>query len=313
MASQSADPQTNGVPASSGASASQTAPNTQATATTSAAGGSQPPAQTQPTQSSSTQQTSQPSQQNAQQQPGQQQQQQQQSTPLAPNASAPRPRDSRMIELLLTSQGVTSYESRVPLLLLDFAYRHTSSILSDAIYLSADPYTSQAGSKASGGGGGGAGSIPGAVGDAAVSANAVKLAIAARLGYQFRGGAGAGGVSKDWLQELARERNKTALPKVAQNEWGLRLPSERFVLSGVSWGLKEAWEEAGMDDDEDEDDEDGGAAAGPGAGGDGAMEGVEATNATADEDIGGDGVEGGTMEDVFGKDVDEDAEMEGTS
>ncbi|KAL2876678.1 Transcription initiation factor TFIID subunit 9 [Colletotrichum sp. CLE4] len=306
MASQSADPQTNGVPASSGASASQTAPNTQATATTSAAGGSQPPSQTQPTQSSSTQQTSQPSQQNAQQQPGQQQQ----STPLAPNASAPRPRDSRMIELLLTSQGVTSYESRVPLLLLDFAYRHTSSILSDAIYLSADPYTSQAGSKASGGGGGGAGSIPGAVGDAAVSANAVKLAIAARLGYQFRGGGGAGGVSKDWLQELARERNKTALPKVAQNEWGLRLPSERFVLSGVSWGLKEAWEEAGMDEDEDEDGEDGTAAAGPGGGGEGAMEGVEAT---ADEDIGGDGVEGGTMEDVFGKDVDEDAEMEGTS
>ncbi|KAK1690297.1 transcription initiation factor IID, 31kD subunit-domain-containing protein [Colletotrichum godetiae] len=306
MASQSADPQTNGVPASSGASASQTAPNTQATATTSAAGGSQPPSQTQPTQSSSTQQTSQPSQQNAQQKPGQQQQ----STPLAPNASAPRPRDSRMIELLLTSQGVTSYESRVPLLLLDFAYRHTSSILSDAIYLSADPYTSQAGSKASGGGGGGAGSIPGAVGDAAVSANAVKLAIAARLGYQFRGGGGAGGVSKDWLQELARERNKTALPKVAQNEWGLRLPSERFVLSGVSWGLKEAWEEAGMDEDEDEDGEDGAAAAGPGGGGEGAMEGVEAT---ADEDIGGDGVEGGTMEDVFGKDVDEDAEMEGTS
>ncbi|OHE93528.1 transcription initiation factor TFIID subunit 9 [Colletotrichum orchidophilum] len=309
MASQSADPQTNGVP--SGASASQTAPNTQATAATSTAG-SQPPSQTQPTQSSSTQQQpSLSSQQNAQQQQQQQgnaAQQQQQSTPLAPNASAPRPRDSRMIELLLTSQGVTSYESRVPLLLLDFAYRHTSSILSDAIYLSADPYTSQAGSKASASGGAGAGSIPGAAGDAAVSANAVKLAIAARLGYQFRGGGGAGGVSKDWLQELARERNKTALPKVAQNEWGLRLPSERFVLSGVSWGLKDVWEEAGIDEDEGEDDEDDA----PG-GGDGAMEGVEATNATADEDIGGDGVEGGTMEDVFGKDVDEDAEMEGTS
>ncbi|WYZ44260.1 hypothetical protein EsH8_VII_000696 [Colletotrichum jinshuiense] len=296
MASQASEPPTNGVPSSSGASASQTITNTQATATTSTTG-SQPPSQTQPTQSSSTQQAS--------QQP-QQQQQQQQSTPLAPNASAPRPRDSRMIELLLTSQGVTSYESRVPLLLLDFAYRHTSSILSDAIYLSADPYTSQAGSKASASGAA-AGALPGTA-DASVSANAVKLAIAARLGYQFRGGGGAGGVSKDWLQELARERNKTALPKVAQNEWGLRLPSERFVLSGVSWGLKDVWEEAGIDEDEDEDDE-----SGPGADGSGAMEGVEATNATADEDIGGDGIEGGTMEDVFGKDVDEDAEMEGTS
>ncbi|KAK1595811.1 transcription initiation factor IID, 31kD subunit-domain-containing protein [Colletotrichum navitas] len=305
MASQTSDPQINGVPSSSaGASTSQTVPNTQVTAAASATG-SQPPSQSQPTQSSSTQQASQQAQlQNSQQQNSSQQQ----STPLNPNASAPRPRDARMIELLLTSQGVTSYESRVPLLLLDFAYRHTSSILSDAIYLSADPYTSQAGSKASASGSG-AGAIPGAGGDAAVSANAVKLAIAARLGYQFRGGGGAGGVSKDWLQELARERNKTALPKVAQNEWGLRLPSERFVLSGVSWGLKDVWEEAGIDEDEDEDSEDGAAA----AGGDSAMEGVEATNATADEDIGGDGVEGGTMEDVFGKDVDEDAEMEGTS
>ncbi|KAK6214825.1 transcription initiation factor TFIID subunit 9 [Colletotrichum tabaci] len=308
MASQTSDPQTNGVPASSaGASASQTVPNTQATAATSTAG-SQPPSQSQPTQSSSTQQPSQQQQQPQQQNNSQQQQQQQQSAPLNPNASAPRPRDARMIELLLTSQGVTSYESRVPLLLLDFAYRHTSSILSDAIYLSADPYTSQAGSKASASGAA-AGSIPGAAGDAAVSANAVKLAIAARLGYQFRGGGGAGGVSKDWLQELARERNKTALPKVAQNEWGLRLPSERFVLSGVSWGLKDVWEEAGIDEEDDDESDDG-------AGvpvGDGAMEGVEATNVTADEDIGGDGVEGGTMEDVFGKDVDEDAEMEGTS
>ncbi|KAK1964025.1 TFIID-31kDa-domain-containing protein [Colletotrichum eremochloae] len=303
MASQTSDPQINGVPSSSaGASASQTVPNTQATAGASTTG-SQPPSQSQPTQSSSTQQASQQSQQqNAQQQNSTQQQ----SASLNPNASAPRPRDARMIELLLTSQGVTSYESRVPLLLLDFAYRHTSSILSDAIYLSADPYISQAGSKASGSGAG-AGAIPGAGGDAAVSANAVKLAIAARLGYQFRGGGGAGGVSKDWLQELARERNKTALPKVAQNEWGLRLPSERFVLSGVSWGLKDVWEEAGID--EDEDSEDGAGAAGA----DSAMEGVEATNATADEDIGGDGVEGGTMEDVFGKDVDEDAEMEGAS
>ncbi|KAF6820801.1 transcription initiation factor TFIID subunit 9 [Colletotrichum sojae] len=300
MASQTSEPQTNGVPSSSGASGSQTVNNTQATSTTATAG-SQPTSQAQSTQS-----TQQQSQQPNNQQPGQNAQQNQQSSsnPLGTNASAPRPRDSRMIELLLTSQGVTSYESRVPLLLLDFAYRHTSSILSDAIYLSADPYTSHAGSKPSASAGATAAAIPGS-GDAAVSANAVKLAITSRLQYQFRGG-GAGGMSKEWLQELARERNKTALPKVAQNEWGLRLPSERFVLSGVSWGLKDVWEEAGIDEDDDEEED--------AAGASGAMEGVESTNAnTADEDIGGDGIEGGTMEDVFGKDVDEDADMGGTS
>ncbi|KAJ0366553.1 hypothetical protein COL154_003785 [Colletotrichum chrysophilum] len=300
MASQSSDPQTNGVPASSGASGSQTVNNTQATAATT---GSQPPSQSQPTQSTTQAQSQQPSNQNAQQQQQQHQQQSSSSNPLGSNASAPRPRDSRMIELLLTSQGVTSYEARVPLLLLDFAYRHTSSILGDAIYLSGDPYVAQAGSKPTDG----AAAAAAGTGDAAVTANAVKLAISARLGYQFRGGGGAGGVSKDWLQELARERNKVQLPKVAQNEWGLRLPSERFVLSGVSWGLKDVWEEAGIEDDEEEEED---------AGAGGAMEGVETTNNqndAADEDIGGDGVEGGTMEDVFGKDVNEDADMGGTS
>lgn len=199
-----------------------------------------------------------------------------------PSTTAPRPRDARLLELLLTSQGVTSYEPRVPLLLLDFAYRHTSSVLSDALHLSGDPYITHAGAKPSAS----SGATASAPGDASVTANAVKLAIAARLSYQFRGGSAGGGISKDYMQDLARERNKTALPKIVPNEWGVRLPSERFVLSGTSWGLKDMWLE---DADDDE-------------GGD-AMEGIEAPDL---EDIGGDGVEGGTMDDVFGEDVDEE-------
>jgi transcription initiation factor TFIID subunit 9B len=244
-------PQTNGVPAAS-ANSSQTVPNTQTTATT------QPSA-------------SQPA------------------IPTTPTAT--RPRDARLIELLLTSQGVTAYEQRVPLLLLDFAYRHTSSILNDALHLSGDPYITQAGSKPSAS----SGATAAAVGDASVSANAVKLAIGARLSYQFRGGSGGGGISKEYMQELARERNKVALPKLVPNEWGVRLPSERFVLSGTSWGLKDMWDEA---DDDDEDDEE---ESGP-QGGD-AMEGIEGPDP---EDVGGDGVEGGTVDDVFGEDVDEE-------
>ena len=247
----SSQPQTNGVPTSS-AGTSQTIPNTQTTMAT-----------TQPASS--------------------------QSAPApAPSTSAPRPRDARLIELLLTSQGVTAYEQRVPLLLLDFAYRHTSSVLSDALHLSGDPYITQAGSKPSAS----AGATATAAGDAAVTANAVKLAIAARLSYQFRGGSGGGGIGKDYMQELARERNKVALPKIVPNEWGVRLPSERFVLSGTSWGLKDMWEEA---EEEEEDGAD-------------AMEGIEGPDL---EDVGGDGVEGGTMEDVFGDDVDQEMAEEG--
>ncbi|KAF4972630.1 hypothetical protein FZEAL_9555 [Fusarium zealandicum] len=250
----SSQPQTNGVPASS-AGTSQTVPNTQTTAAS------------QPTTSS------------------------QNAPASAPTTSAPRPRDSRLIELLLTSQGVTAYEQRVPLLLLDFAYRHTSSVLNDALHLSGDPYVTHAGSKPSAN----AGTIAAPAGDAAVTANAVKLAIAARLSYQFRGGSGGGGgISKDYMQELARERNKVALPKIVPSEWGVRLPSERFVLSGTSWGLKDIWDE----EDEEEEEEQGGDA----------MEGIEGPDP---EDVGGDGVEGGTVEDMFGEDVDEDMAEEG--
>lgn len=201
------------------------------------------------------------------------------------SAAAPRPRDARLIELLLTSQGVTAYEQRVPLLLLDFAYRHTSAVLNDAIHLAADPYVTHAGSKPSAS----SGAVAAAAGDAAVTANAVRLAIAARLGFQFRGGSSGGGISKEYMQELARDRNKVALPKITPNEWGVRLPSERFVLSGTSWGLQDLWNEMGEHE-------------AVGTNGD-AMEGIEGPVPVEE---GGDGVEGGTVDDVFGDDIDEE-------
>ena len=110
------------------------------------------------------------------------------------------------------------------------------------------------------------------------------------MSYQFRGGSAGGGISKEFMQDLARERNKVALPKIAPNEWGVRLPSERFVLSGTSWGLKDIWDEI----------------SGEGEDGGDAMEGIEAPDL---EDVGAEGVEGGTMDDVFGGDADVDEEM----
>lgn len=202
--------------------------------------------------------------------------------PSSPSTTAPRPRDARVLELLLTSQGVTSYESRVPLLLMDFAYRHTTAVLNDAIHLGVDPYTTHAGSRASTAAGASA-SLIGQ--DATVSANAVRLAIASRQGYQFRGGNAAGGLSKEWMQEIAKERNRVGLPRVPPNEWAVRLPAERFVLSGLGWGLRDEWGEEGEDEEME----------------DVAMGGIQAPDV---EDL-GEGVEGGTMEDVFGDQMDE--------
>ena len=43
------------------------------------------------------------------------------------------PRDVRLLHLLLASQAIHQYEERVPLQLMDFAYRYTKGILKDAM------------------------------------------------------------------------------------------------------------------------------------------------------------------------------------
>ena len=164
----------------------------------------------------------------------------------ASNPAAPRPRDVRLIELLLSSSGVTAYEPRVPLALLDFAYRHTSSILTDAMHHSFEHNATTHSKSATAGTGA-------ATGEATATHSTIKLAIASRLNYQYRGGSIASGVSKDLTLEMAERRNRIALPRVGVSEWGIRVPNERFVLTGASWGLRaDGWDE---DDSETMDDE----------------------------------------------------------
>lgn len=178
--------------------------------------------------------------------------------------------------MLLTSLSVTAYQERVPLQLLDFAYRHSSSILSDALHLSSDAYVSQQ-SRARD-------APPGGFRDAdgQVSAQAVQLAIQSRLQYQF---SGSNGLSKEFLLETAQIRNKIALPRVLQHEWGVRLPSERFVLTGVPWGLKDEWQ---TEEDGEED-----VMQGLETVEGGALDGIENTEEEGNE-------EGGNIDDIFG-------------
>lgn len=99
---------------------------------------------------------------------------------------------------------------------------------------------------------------------------------------------------------MAKERNKIALPRVPASEWGLRLPGEKFVLSGTGWGLRDVWAGQEALEESDEESEEG----------DMEMEDVVlgGTTQEKEEDVGGDGVEGGTMGDVFGDEA-EDEEM----
>lgn len=118
--------------------------------------------------------------------------------------------------MLLASLGVTGYQERVPLQLIDFAYRYTSSVLQDAVHLSTEGYAgatnepgasgSGSGGRGSGGGGGGAGGSSGHDVNT-VSLSALRLSIASRLHYQFQTG-----LSKEFLVDVASERNRVALP-----------------------------------------------------------------------------------------------------
>ncbi|KAF2677780.1 TFIID-31kDa-domain-containing protein, partial [Lentithecium fluviatile CBS 122367] len=156
-----------------------------------------------------------------------------------------RPRDARLIHLILSNMGVTAYTERVPLQLLDFAYRYTSGILSDALAYEPPlhlPATSGKKKAANVNAGGGAGGDGGA-GDEGVSLHALRTAIGARVAQQFNST-----LPKEFMGEVAAERNRVALPRV-EREFGVRLPPERYCFTGVGWGVKESWEEE-VDEDE---------------------------------------------------------------
>ncbi|KAI9705894.1 MAG: Transcription initiation factor TFIID subunit 9 [Candelina mexicana] len=210
------------------------------------------------------------------------------STSLADNGLTRRPRDARLIHMVLANLGVTAYAERVPLQILDFAYRYTQSTLQDALHLSSEGYgaSTNTGTGRGGGGGGGGGGAGADLGN--VTLPALRLSVASRLNYQFQPS-----LPKEFLLELAAERNRVQLPAVGR-DWGLRLPHEKYCLTGVGWGLKEEWESEGEEE----------------------VEGVgaEGVRKEVGEDGEREGEEGDErMEDIFGEQGDEggeDREME---
>jgi len=99
------------------------------------------------------------------------------------------------------------------------------------------------------------------------------------------------------LKGLAEERNRiglgVGLRETGTVIGGVRLPSEKYCLTGLSWGLKEEWDSDGEDGVEGDADADADAA----RGGDvemGQLDGAEDFGEAEDDD----GF--GSMEDVFG-------------
>ncbi|EGD91180.1 hypothetical protein H112_00978 [Trichophyton rubrum D6] len=210
------------------------------------------------------------------------------STSLQDSGKSRRPRDARLIHMLLASLGVTSYQERVPLQLLDFAYRYTSSTLQDAVYLATEGYPGELQKE------GGGRAHAHQDGSNGVSLGALRMSIASRLHYQFQPG-----LPKEFLMDLAAERNRIMLPGVSRGQeggsssatasgqetmmGGIRLPPERFCLTGVGWDMKGEWESEGEEEMEVDTQ-----AAGAGAS-------AEKDTEEREEDD-----EDGRMEDVFG-------------
>lgn len=125
------------------------------------------------------------------------------------------PRDVKIVHLILASMGIASYQEHVPLQLLDFAHRYSTQVFQDALVYS--DYAHQTGA-----------SQPAGMGpqSSALSIDDIKLAVSARVAYQFKPT-----TPKDLLMTLAAERNKRALPPVSSS-YGLRLPPEKHCLTG---------------------------------------------------------------------------------
>jgi transcription initiation factor TFIID subunit 9B len=163
----------------------------------------------------------------------------QQPTSNSDDGLSRRPRDARLIHLILSAQGVHSYQERVPLQLLDFAYRYTSSVLADAFRLSSEGYASAPGAPTNS-------KRSEATDGSNITVNALRQAIASRQDYQFQGA-----LPKEFMMEQAVERNRVALPKV-QKAWGVQLPPEKYCLTGTGWSLRDLWEEDEVVQDEEQ-------------------------------------------------------------
>lgn len=160
-------------------------------------------------------------------------------------------RDPTAVHKLLETAGITSYHERVPLQLMDFAYRHTLETLNDARSLTAAGYdNSQAKPRPQGRGRAAMTVKPYDL--TSVPYPILKISIRLREETQFNTA-----LPKAFQEELAEEVNATPFPAVT-DDWGLGLPPDQHCLLGVGWRLKEEREHGGergvQGDEKDEED-----------------------------------------------------------
>eukprot|EP00242_Pyramimonas_sp_CCMP2087_P003666 CAMPEP_0198208018 /NCGR_PEP_ID=MMETSP1445-20131203/11419_1 /TAXON_ID=36898 /ORGANISM="Pyramimonas sp., Strain CCMP2087" /LENGTH=174 /DNA_ID=CAMNT_0043881253 /DNA_START=250 /DNA_END=771 /DNA_ORIENTATION=+ len=119
-----------------------------------------------------------------------------------------KPRDAKIIEEMLKSMGVQSWEPRVVNQLMEFLYRYTSEVLQEA-----QVYSEYSGRQN-------------------VEVDDVKLAVRALCSTSF-----TSPPSREVLQQLSQARNRIPL-KPIEGRSGLRLPPEEFTLTTPGWQVR---------------------------------------------------------------------------
>ena len=112
---------------------------------------------------------------------------------------------------------------------------------------------------------GNAGNATGMNPPSTITADDLRMSIASRVNHQFNTS-----LPKEFLLDIAQDRNKIALPPVDKG-YGIRLPPEKYCLTGVNWELVDGDDFWIFDDQEEGEDiagEEGGDLSGNG------MEGV---------------------------------------
>ncbi|EDO46061.1 predicted protein [Nematostella vectensis] len=118
------------------------------------------------------------------------------------------PKDALVMAAILKEMGISDYEPRVVNQMLEFTYRYITTVLDDA-----KVYSSHANKKE-------------------IDADDIRLAIQSRLDHSY-----TNPPPRDFLIEIARQKNRTPLPQL-QPKSGLRLPPDRYCLTGTNYKLK---------------------------------------------------------------------------
>jgi transcription initiation factor TFIID subunit 9B len=185
---------------------------------------------------------------------------------------------------------------------MDFAYRYTSSVLSDALHIQNEAYDQADSNAQSKGRGSKQNQKQQEEGD--ISMAALRMSIGSKVGNQFQGS-----LPKEFLKNLADERNRISLNTQARDAdrgglmiGGIRLPHEKYCLTGLGWGLKDEWESEGEESVEEMQQD--------------RPEPEDLMHMDGEDDANGDEEGMGDLEDVFGPDDagdggnDEDADMQ---